>query len=109
VTLYLGAWVLVVGSALVFLFHFPELLGVLAVLVVGAAAVPTADFGIRSWNAGRFRFAIAYLLACCLLLPIALLVTMGECRVFSGLTKGREDLELFYKFDSFKKTTNAQL
>jgi len=109
VTLYLGAWVLVVGSALVFLFRFPELSGVLAVLVVGAAAVPTAYFGIRSWKAGRFRFAIAYLLAFCLLLPIALLVTMGEYGTFSGLTRGREDLEFFYKFDSFKKTTNAQL
>lgn len=109
VTLYLGAWVLVVGSALVFLFHFPELSGVLAVLVVGAAAVPTAYFGIRSWKAGRFQFAIAYLLAFCLLLPVALLVTMGEYGAFAGLTKGRQDLELFYKFDSFKKTTNAQL
>jgi len=109
VTLYLGAWVLVVGSALVFLFRFPELSGMLAVLMVGAAAIPTAYFGIRSWKAGRFRFAIAYLLAFCLLLPIALLVTMGEYRIFSGFTKGREDLEFFYKFESFKKTTNAQL
>ncbi len=109
VTLYLGAWVLVVGSALVFLFQFPKLSGVLAVLVAGAAAVPTAYFGIRSWKAGRLRFAIAYLLAFCLLLPIALLVTMGEYGAFSGLTKGRQNLELFYKFDSFKKTTNAQL
>lgn len=109
VTLYLGAWVLVVGSALVLLFQLPQLSGMSSVLVVDAAAIPTAYFGIRSWKAGRFRFAIAYLLAFCLLLPIALLVTMGEYSIFSGLTKGREDLELFYKFDAFKKTTNAQL
>lgn len=109
VTLYLGAWVLVVGAGLVFLFRFPHLSGMLAVLVVGAAAVSTAYFGIRSWKAGQHRFAIAYLLAFCLLLPITLLVTMGECGAFSGLTKNREDLELFYKFDSFKKTTNAQM
>jgi serine/threonine-protein kinase len=110
VTLYLGAWVLVVGAALVFLFNYSHLSGMLPVLVVDAAAIPTAYFGIRNWKAGRFRFAIAYLLTFCLLLPIALLVSMGEFRVFPGLTRGREDLELFYKFDdTFKKTTNAQL
>lgn len=110
VTLYLGAWVLVVGAALVLLFRYSHLSGMLPVLVVDAAAIPTAYFGIRSWKAGRFRFAIAYLLAFCLLLPIALSVTMGEFRIFSGLTRGREDLELFYKFgNTFKQTTNAQL
>lgn len=109
VSLYLGAWLLVVGAALVFLFRVPALAGPLAVLVVTAAAVPTACLGIRSWRAGRFRFAIAFLLAFCLLLPVALLVTMGESGIFSAFTRGRKDLELFYRFDSFKKTTNAQL
>jgi hypothetical protein len=109
VSLYLGAWLLVVGAALVFLFHVPALAGPLAVLVVTAAAVPTAWLGIRSWRTGRFRFAIAFLLAFCLLLPVALLVTMGESGIFSAFTRGRQDLELFYRFDSFKKTTNAQL
>lgn len=110
VTLYLGAWVLVVGAALVFLFQYSHLSGMLSVLVVDAAAIPTAYFGIRSWKAERFRFAIAYLLTFCLLLPIALLVSMGEFGIFSGLTRGRQDLELFYKFDdTFKQTTNAQL
>ncbi len=109
VSLYLGAWVLVVGAALVFLFRFLGLSGALAVLVVAAAAVPTAYFGLRSWKAGSLRFGVAYLLAFCLLLPIALLVAMGEYRIFSSFTRGREDLELFSKFDSFKRTTNAQL
>ena len=109
VSLYLGAWVLVVGAALVFLFKFPELSGVLSVLVVGAAAVPTAYLGIRSWKAGQFRFAVAYLLAFCLLFPVALLVTMGEAGILSAFTRGRQDLELFYRFNSFKKTTNAQM
>jgi len=109
VSLYLGAWVLVVGAALVFLFRFAGLSGTPAVLVVGAAAVPTAYVGIRSWKAGRLRFGMAYLLAFCLLLPIALLVAMSEYGIFSGFTKGREDLELFTNFTSFKRTTNAQL
>jgi serine/threonine-protein kinase len=109
VSLYLGAWLLVVGAALVFLFQVPALAGPLAVLVVAAAAVPTAWLGIRNWRAGRFRFAIAFLLAFCLLLPVALLVTMGESGIFTAFTRGRQDLELFYRFDAFKKTTNAQL
>jgi serine/threonine protein kinase len=109
VSLYLGAWVLVVGAALVFLFRFLGLSGALAVLVVAAAAFPTAYFGLRSWKSGSLRFGVAYLLAFCLLLPIALLVAMGEYGWFTGFTRGREDLELFSKFDSFKKTTNAQL
>lgn len=109
VSLYLGAWLLVVGAALVFLFKVPALAGPLAVLVVCSAAVPTVWLGIRSWNAGQFRFAIAFLLAFCLLLPVALLVTMGETGIFSAFTQGRKDLEFFYRFDSFKKTTNAQL
>jgi predicted Ser/Thr protein kinase len=109
VSLYLGAWLLVVGAALVFLFKVPALSGPLSVFVVSAVAVPTAYLGIRSWKTGQFRFSIAYLLAFCLLLPVALLVTMGEYGIFSAFTKGRQDLELFYRFDSFKKTTNAQL
>jgi hypothetical protein len=43
-----------------------------AVLLVTGATVPTAWYGIRSWKAGRVRIAVAYLLAACLLLPIAL-------------------------------------
>jgi serine/threonine-protein kinase len=109
VSLYFGAWVLVIGAALVFLFRFLGLSGALAVLVVAAAAVPTAYFGVRSWKSGSLRFGVAYLLAFCLLLPIALLVATGEYGIFSGFTRGREDLELFSKFDSFKRTTNAQL
>lgn len=109
VSLYLGAWVLAVGAALIFLFQFPALPGTLRVLVVGAATFPTAYFGIWNWKTGRFRFAIAYLLAFCLLLPVTLLVAMGATGLFSAFTKDRLDLELFYRFNSFKKTTNAQL
>jgi serine/threonine-protein kinase len=109
VSLYLGAWVLAVGAGLIFLFRFPTLSGILQVLVVGTAAVVTAYFGIWNWKAGRFRFAIAYLLAFCLLLPVTLLVTMSATGVLLAFTKDRQDLELFYRFNSFKKTTNAQL
>ncbi len=109
VALYLGAWILVVGAALVVLFRYRELGGALAVSAVAAAAAPAAWLGIRCWNSGRHRIGVAYLLAFCLLLPTALLVAMGEFNIFAGFTQGRENLELFSKLPSFKRTTNAQL
>ncbi|HLY15583.1 MAG TPA: serine/threonine-protein kinase [Bryobacteraceae bacterium] len=109
VSLYLGAWILVVGAALIVLFRYAGLSGAPAVLVAAAAAAPTAWIGIRSWKMQQRRVAIAYLLAFCLLLPIALLVAMGEYGIFNGFTQGRRNLELFSKFDTFKMTTNAQL
>ena len=109
VGMYMGAWILVVGAALVFLFRYMNLTGTPAVLLVTGATVPTAWYGIRSWRAGRVRIGVAYLLAACLLLPVALVVAIGEYGLFNGLTKGREDLEFLFQFGSFKKTTNAQL
>ena len=89
VSLYLGAWILVVGAALIVLFRYAGLSGTPAVLVVAAATAPTAWIGIRAWKLGQRRVAVAFLLAFCLLLPIALLVAMGEYGVFSGFTQGR--------------------
>ena len=109
VSLYLGAWILVVGAALIVLFRYAGFGGTPAVLVAAAATAPTAWLGIRCWKLDQRRIAIAFLLAFCLLLPIALLVAMGEYGVFAGFTEGRKNLELFSKFDSFKMTTNAQL
>lgn len=109
VSLYLGAWILVVGAALIVLFRYPGLSGSPAVLVAAAATAPTAWIGIRAWKLDQRRVAVAYLLAFCLLLPIALLVAMSEYHVFGGFTQGRRNLELLSKFDSFKMTTNAQL
>jgi hypothetical protein len=109
VTLYLGAWVLAVGAALVFLFEIPSLRGAASICLVSAATAATLLAGIRFWNKKQFRFAIAYLLAFCLLLPIALLVAMSEFKILTALTQGREDLELFYKLDWFRKPTNLQL
>jgi len=109
VALYLGAWILVVGAALVFLFRYPVLTGTPAVLLVAGATLPTGWYGLHCWRSGRLRIAMAYLLAFCLLAPVLLLVAMGEYGIFAGLTRNREDLELFYQFDGFKRTTNAQL
>ena len=108
VSLYLGAWILVVGAALVFLFEIPSLSGLTSVWVVGAATAITAYAGVRIWKKHQFRFAIAYLLAFCLLLPVAMLVAMGEFKILTAFTKGREDLELFYRL-SFRKATNLQV
>lgn len=110
VTLYFGAWLLIVGAALIVLFQYPRLHGPGAIAVVAAVASATVWTGIRLWDGGRYRIAIAYLLAFCLLLPVAVLVTMGESGLLTGFTRGREDLELFSKWlPSFRHTTNAQL
>jgi len=109
VSLYLGVWVLSVGAGLLTLFRYPNLRGAPAVLTALAAAAPTAWIGVHHWKRGRFRVAIAFLLAFCLLLPSALLVTTGECRLFTAFTQNRKDLELFSKLDIPRQTTNAQL
>jgi predicted Ser/Thr protein kinase len=109
VALYLGAWTLVVGAGLLFLFRYLNLTGTAAVLVVAGATVPTGYYGIRCWKAGRVRIAVAYLLAFCLLVPITLLVAMSEYNFCSWYSHGRKDLEFFLQFESFKGTTNAQM
>ncbi|MBZ5537302.1 MAG: serine/threonine protein kinase [Acidobacteriia bacterium] len=109
VALYLGAWTLVVGAGLLFLFRYLNLTGTAAVLVVAGATVPTGYYGIRCWKAGRVRISVAYLLAFCLLVPIMLLVAMTEYNLCSWYSRGREDLEPFLQFGSFKGTTNAQM
>jgi len=109
VSLYFGAWILVLGAALLMLFEYPRFSGTLSVLVVSGAAASAAWIGVSSWRRGRRRTALAYLLAFCLLLPITLLVTMGRLSLFTAPTHGDLALEFFAKFESFKKITNAQL
>jgi serine/threonine-protein kinase len=109
VSLYLGAWILAVGAALVAFFPYPSLRGVPEVLAVWMASVPTAWIGVRTWRRGYYRVAIAYMLAFCLLAPVAALVTFEEFRFFAGMTHGNLGLELFYRLNAAKKATNAQL
>lgn len=109
VTLYLGAWILVVGAALVLLFEYRHLDGATAILTVLAATTSTAWLGIRYWNQGRFQVSIAHLLAACLLLPVFFLVTMNERGWLTAWSQGKPSLELFSNLPDFKQTTNAQL
>jgi hypothetical protein len=109
VSLYLGAWILVVGAALIVLFRYAGLSGTPAVLVAAAATAPTAWIGIHCWKLDQRRIAVAFLLAFCLLLPIACWSPWANMASFRGFTQGRKNLELFSNFESFKMTTNAQL
>ncbi len=117
VALYLGAWVLVLGASLLLVFRFPTLSGAPAVALVWAATVPTGLVGLRCWKRGQPRVAIAYLLAFCLLLPAALLVSMKEWGIFRGFSHGKLSLELFPSLfaageeagGALRVTTNAQL
>ena len=109
VTLYFGAWILAVGAALLTFFPFPKLAGATAIAVAWAATLPTAWIGVRTWRSGYYRVAIAYLLAFCLLAPVATLVTLEEAHVATALTQGRVNLELFHRLEFAKEATNAQL
>jgi len=109
VALYLGAWMLAVGAAFLTSFRYPALGGAPAVLIAWAAAVPLVWMGMREWRGGRFRVAIAYLLAFCLLAPIASLVTVEELGFFTSPTHGDWKLELFHRLGFARTATNAQL
>jgi len=109
VSLYLGAWILTVGAALLFLFQFVDLSGTLGVIVVAGVAALMADRGLRLWKSGQLRVGIAYLLAFCLLLPIALLVAFGAYQLFTKAA-ANPDWELLGRISkTFKQTTNAQI
>jgi hypothetical protein len=109
VTLYLGAWVLAVGAAFLTFFSYPALAGVPAIAAAWIAAIPSGWLGIRNWNRGNPRVAIAFLLAFCLVVPIAALATAQESHIFTALTQGRLGLELFHRLELAKQATNAQL
>jgi len=109
VSLYLGAWLLVAGAALIVLFRYVGLSGAAPLAVVSGATASAYYLGIRGWRGGRQRIGVAFLLAFCLLLPTLLVIAMNEWGLFSAFTKGREDLELYSLFSAFKNTTNAQL
>jgi serine/threonine protein kinase len=109
VSLYLGGWVVVIGTALIVLFRYRALQGIAALLVCCAALAPTAWIGIRWWRLDRRRISVAFLLAFCLLLPVTLVVGMNEFGLFTGASRGRESLELFSKMTGFRRISNAQL
>ncbi|HEV2668841.1 MAG TPA: serine/threonine-protein kinase [Blastocatellia bacterium] len=109
VSLYLGGWLLVTGAALMALFRYFGLSGAAPVVVVSAATASACYSGVRVWKRGRQRIGVAFLLAFCLLAPTLLVIAMNELGIFSALTRGREDLELWSLFPAFKRTTNAQL
>jgi len=109
VSLYLGAWILAVGAALVAFFPYRSLRGAPEVAAVWAAAAPTAWIGVLTWRRGNYRVAIAYLLAFCLLAPVAVLVTFEELRLFIGVTHGHTGLELFYRLGAARRPPMTQL
>lgn len=117
VTLYLGAWLLAVGAGLVLLFKYASLAGAPSVFTVALTAAATAWLGVYAWKRGRLRIAIAFLLAFCLLLPVAYLLGMTEWGLLTGFTKNRKGLEVFEwccgayssAVGSIKQITNVQI
>jgi serine/threonine-protein kinase len=109
VTLYLGAWILVLGAALVVLFDYRTFAGTPAVLVIATAAAATAYIGVRCWREGQQRIGVAYLLAFCLLLPVALMVAMGQYHWLTSPSQNDRKFEFFARFESFREAANTQL
>ena len=109
VSLYLGAWFLVLGAALVMLFDYRKLAGVPAVAVVVAAVVTTAVIGIRCWRRNERRIGVAYLLTLCLLLPVAFMVAFGQSHLLAGFSHSNRKFEFLIQFESFRAVTNAQM
>lgn len=109
VTLYLGAWILVLGAVLVVLFDYKTFAGTPAVLVIAAAAASTGYVGVRCWRGGQRRIGVAYLLAFCLMLPVSLMVAMGQYGILTSPSHNNPKLEFFTRFESFRNATNAQL
>ncbi len=108
VCLYLGAWIMVMGAALIFLFRYQALSGMQSVLVLNLALALTGYAGMRAWRREQQRTALAYLLAFCLLVPLTLALALNVGGLAAGFTQGREDLEFFLKA-GFHPTTNAQM
>src|SRR5215470_13361261 len=109
VTLYLGAWILIAGAALLFLFHFIRLAGTPRVLVAACVTVLTLWEGLALWKRNQLRNGIAHLLAVCLLIPITLLVAMGEYHI-RAIRAENPDWELLHNISgSFQEITNLQL
>jgi len=109
VTLYLGAWILIAGAALLFLFHFVRLSGTPRVLVAACVTSLTLWGGLALWRKNQFRNGIAHLLAVCLLIPITLLVAMGEYHI-RAIPAENPDWELLHNISgSFQQITNLQL
>lgn len=109
VSLYLGAWVLIVGATLLFLFRFVHLSGAVSVLMVTVACAFTVRQGMLLWSQGQLRIAMAYLLAFSLLLPVVLLVAMGEFHLWASPAQDKNWELLWDLPEPFRRTTNAQL
>jgi len=109
VSLYLGAWILIIGAAFLFLFEFNALTRISIVASVSAVTALVAHRGLRLWQAGQLRIGIAYLLAFCLLLPIALLVFFDEYHLFARAAANPDWELLGHLSDKFKQTTNGQM
>lgn len=108
-SLYLGAWIIIVGSSLLVFFQFLSFQGTPAVLTVATLTSAMAWLGRSFWQQDRRRTGIAFLLGFCLLLTVASLLTMCEYGWQSHWTQGKKELEFFLTYFDFGRLTNARL
>lgn len=109
VSLYLGASILVVVSSVVATLRDSGLRGWPAFLTVALASVAACAPGVRLWRRGELRSGIAFLLAFCFLLPVALILLLMAMGVSATPVQGREWLAAMDPKEGWKPVTNSQI
>lgn len=105
VTLYFGLWLMAAASAIIAVLADSGLPNLPAALAVAAAAAAALWTGLRLWNRGERRSGIAFLLAFCAMLPLALALLEAAAGVAAKGVEGREWLA----GEGWRTITNAQL
>lgn len=105
VSLYFGVWLVAAASAIIVLLSSSGLADLPALLAVGAAGGAALWMGLRLWRKGERRSGIAFLLAFCALLPLAVLLLEAASGIAATPVEGREWLT----GEAWRTLTNTQL
>lgn len=105
VSLYFGLWLMAAASAIIAVLLDSGLANVPALVAVSVAAAAAVWMGLRLWRRGERRSGIAFLLAFCALLPLALALLQAAAGIAAKPVEGREWLT----GEGWRTITNAQL
>ncbi|MCG6534993.1 MAG: hypothetical protein L7F78_09930, partial [Syntrophales bacterium LBB04] len=108
VALYLGGWLMTLGSLVMVLFRFPGLAPPIMVATVSASAAALLVLGIREWRRNLRRTGIAFLLTFTMLWLIAQIAFMKGLGWCTAWTQGRKDLEFLMATFDLEGPTNTQ-
>lgn len=109
VSLYLGAWLLVVAGAIVASLRVSGLSHWAAPAAIAMTAAAAGAWGIVLWRREERRIGVAFLLGLCALVPVATISFTTETGLLAQQVAGREWIAGFPSEDGWKPVTNAQL